>query len=232
MANFVNLLFWYYSDIFSISFLPSLNILKYIKIFIFFFFLFFFGLYMWHMEVLGPGIKSGPLTQCWTLNPLCHSRNSFLFFFSFFLFFFFFFVFLGLHSWHMEVPRLGVQSELWPLAYPTATAIWDLSHICGLHHSYGNTGSLTHLVRPGIKPTSSWILVGFVNLWAMMGTPETPKIFIFSSLSHYSILCSICRFHLAKCCFCWFMVLVVCFLMSFLFFIMSLCSLEFFEVCV
>ena len=23
-----------------------------------------------------------------------------------------FFVFLGLHPWHMEVPRLGVQSEL------------------------------------------------------------------------------------------------------------------------
>ena len=30
----------------------------------------------------------------------------------FFLFFFFFFIFLGLHSRHMEVPRLGVQSEL------------------------------------------------------------------------------------------------------------------------
>ena len=25
---------------------------------------------------------------------------------------FFFFVFLGLHSWHMEAPRIGVQSEL------------------------------------------------------------------------------------------------------------------------
>ena len=30
----------------------------------------------------------------------------------FFFFFFFFFVFLGLHSWHMEVPRLRVQLEL------------------------------------------------------------------------------------------------------------------------
>ena len=27
-------------------------------------------------------------------------------------FFFVFFVFLGLHPWHMEVPRLGVESEL------------------------------------------------------------------------------------------------------------------------
>ena len=49
----------------------------------------------------------------------------------------------------------------------------------GLHHSHSNlasklhlrptpllmanTGSLTHRVRPGIKPASSWILVGFVS---------------------------------------------------------------------
>ena len=30
--------------------------------------------------------------------------------------FFFFFVFLGPHLWHMEVPRLGVESELQLLA--------------------------------------------------------------------------------------------------------------------
>ena len=29
--------------------------------------------------------------------------------------------------------------------------------------AHGNTGSLTHWVRPGIKPASSWILVGFVS---------------------------------------------------------------------
>ena len=29
-----------------------------------------------------------------------------------FLFFFFFLVFLGLRPWHMEVPSLGVESEL------------------------------------------------------------------------------------------------------------------------
>ena len=47
----------------------------------------------------------------------------------------------------------------------------------GLHHSHsnvrfmsaacttvhGNTGSLTHRVRPGIKPASSWILVRFLT---------------------------------------------------------------------
>ena len=61
------------------------------------------------------------------------------------------FVFLGRQLRHMEVPRLGVQLELQLLAYATA---------------HGNAGPLTHSARPGIKPTSSWILVGFVNRWA------------------------------------------------------------------
>ena len=41
----------------------------------------------------------------------------------------------GLHPWHMEVPRLGVESEPQLLAYTTATATWDLSHVCDLHHT-------------------------------------------------------------------------------------------------
>ena len=35
----------------------------------------------------------------------------------------------------------------------------------------GNTRSLTHWVRPGIKPATSWFLVGFVFRWAAIGTP-------------------------------------------------------------
>ena len=50
-------------------------------------------------------------------------------------FFFFLFLFLGLNLWHIEVPRLGVQSEPYLLAYPTATTMPDPSHICELHHS-------------------------------------------------------------------------------------------------
>ena len=46
-----------------------------------------------------------------------------------------FFCFLGLHSCLMEVPRLGVKSELQLPAYTTATATQDLSSICDLHHS-------------------------------------------------------------------------------------------------
>ena len=43
----------------------------------------------------------------------------------------------------MEVPRLGVESELQPLAYATATATWDHSCICDLYLS-----SQQHLFNP------------------------------------------------------------------------------------
>ena len=45
---------------------------------------------------------------------------------------------------HMEVPGLGVESELQVMAYTTATATQDPSHICDLRHSLCNAGSLTH----------------------------------------------------------------------------------------
>ena len=46
-----------------------------------------------------------------------------------------FLVFLGLHSRHMEVPRLGVQQELQQLAHAGAIATQGPSCICDLHHS-------------------------------------------------------------------------------------------------
>ena len=48
---------------------------------------------------------------------------------------FFFLLFLGLNLWHMEVPRLGVESEL---QAPGA----------GLHHGHSNTG-----FEPCLPPT-------------------------------------------------------------------------------
>ena len=51
-------------------------------------------------------------------------------FFSFFLF-----CFLGLNPWHMEVSRLGVESELQLPGYATVTATLDPSRVCDLHHS-------------------------------------------------------------------------------------------------
>ena len=49
-----------------------------------------------------------------------------------------FFFFLGMHLWHMEVPRLGVESELQLLAY----RVRAVSATCTTAHS--NTGSLTY----------------------------------------------------------------------------------------
>ena len=63
---------------------------------------------------------------------------SFVLFFCLFLFFvfwLFFFCFLGPYLQHMEAPSLGVKSELQLPAYTTATARWNLSCICDLHHS-------------------------------------------------------------------------------------------------
>ena len=45
------------------------------------------------------------------------------------------FSFLGPHTGHREVPRLGVNSELQLPAYTTATATPDPSCVCDLHHN-------------------------------------------------------------------------------------------------
>ena len=45
----------------------------------------------------------------------------------------------------MQVPRLGAELKLQLLTYATAT--WNLSHICDLHHSYGNTTSFNPVSR-------------------------------------------------------------------------------------
>ena len=50
---------------------------------------------------------------------------------GFLLFIFCLFVFYG----RMEVPRLGVQSELYLLAYARAIATQDLSQVCDPYHS-------------------------------------------------------------------------------------------------
>ena len=57
----------------------------------------------------------------------------------------------------MEVPRLGVNwsYSCGPTPQPQPKPRW----------------SLTHWVRPGIKPASSWILVRFITHWATTGTP-------------------------------------------------------------
>ena len=79
---------------------------------------------------------------------------------------FYFFVFLGPHLQYMEVPRLGVESELQLPAYATATATpWYAT-------AHGNTRSLTHWVRPGNEPGSPQRHHQVLNRWATAGTPQ------------------------------------------------------------
>ena len=81
------------------------------------------------------------------------------------------FVFLGLHLRHTEVPRLGINSELQLPAYTTAKATRGPSHVCDLHHSSHQLWILNPPSETRDRTASLWILVGFVNHWATMGTP-------------------------------------------------------------
>ena len=56
-------------------------------------------------------------------------------FFSALFYHLFIYCFWGPHLQHMEVPRLGVKSELQLPAYTSATARWDPSRVCELHPS-------------------------------------------------------------------------------------------------
>ena len=48
------------------------------------------------------------------------------------------------HLQDMEVSRLGVELELQLLAYTTATALWDPSHILPTPQAHSNAGFFTH----------------------------------------------------------------------------------------
>ena len=84
--------------------------------------------------------------------------------------FLFFFHVLGLYLWHMEIPRLGVESELHLPAY--ATAMWDTSQIFDLHHSSRQHRIPDHWVGPEIKPASSWILFRLVSAEPWLELPR------------------------------------------------------------
>ena len=64
--------------------------------------------------------------------------------FYLYIIYFFFLVFLGPHLRHIEVPKLGVESELQLPGYATATATQNLSRICHLRHSSWQCQILTH----------------------------------------------------------------------------------------
>ena len=83
-----------------------------------------------------------------------------------------FLVFLGPHPWHMQVPRLGVKSELQLLAYATATAMPDQSLNCDLYRSSLQWQILNPLnearEQTCVLMDASWVHFH----WAMAGTAQ------------------------------------------------------------
>ena len=76
---------------------------------------------------------------------------------------------------HMEVPRLGVQSEREPPAYTTATATQDPSRICKLHHSSWQCQVINPLSGSRDQTHNPMVLSQIPFHCAMMGTHFTLK---------------------------------------------------------
>ena len=75
---------------------------------------------------------------------------------------------LGLHMWHMEVTRLGVELELQLPAYITDTQCWIRASSAAYTAACGNAGSLTHWARPGMEHTSSRTLCWFLSFFFLI----------------------------------------------------------------
>ena len=80
--------------------------------------------------------------------------------------------FSGPHPQHMEIPRLGIKSELQLPAYTTATATQDLSNVCDLYHSSWHCW----ILKP-LSEARDWTSVlmdtsQIHHYWAMTGTPQ------------------------------------------------------------
>ena len=86
-----------------------------------------------------------------------------------------FFFLLQSNLWHMEVPRLGVEAELQPLAYNTATP--DPSRICDPQRSSQQHQIPNPLREAGIKPASSQSQLQVLNLLSHNG--NSPEIMTF-----------------------------------------------------
>ena len=74
----------------------------------------------------------------------------------------------------MEVPRVGVKSELQLPAYTSATAMPDTGSICDLHHSSWQLQILNPLSETRDQ-TCILMDTGQIHFhWAMTGTPDLP----------------------------------------------------------
>ena len=120
-------------------------------------------------------------------NSQTFQEGHFLFFLSFsFLFFFFFSVFSRPHPWHRGPIRAVAtslhQSHSYAGSEPCLRPIYHSSCRCRI---------LNPLSKARDWTATSWFLVGFVNHWAMTGTPLffLLMIFIFSIIA--GLQCSV-----------------------------------------
>ena len=82
------------------------------------------------------------------------------------------FVFLGPHPQHMEIPTLGVSSELQLPAYTTATAMPEASRVCDLQHSSKQRQILNPLSKAR-DPTHNVMVPNQIRFrCATTGTPK------------------------------------------------------------
>ena len=100
------------------------------------------------------------------------------------LFFFLSFLpFLGLHLWHMKVPRPGVESEPQLPVFATVTTMQDLSHVCNLHHSSWQQQILNPLSEARDQTCNLMVPSQIRFCCTMTGTPPLffliPVLFVF-----------------------------------------------------
>ena len=90
---------------------------------------------------------------------------------------------------------LGCTHSIWGklegklLAYTTATAIWDPSHVCNLYHCSWQR----QILNPGIEPTTSW----FSQIHFFCTTTGTHNCILFYAghaghSDQYEVVCLIC----------------------------------------
>ena len=82
----------------------------------------------------------------------------------------------------VEVPRLGVSSELQLPACTTATATPDLSHVCNLHHSSRQRQILNPL-REAKDRTRDLMVPSRIHFCCTMTGPHLYSIYLFSYTS-------------------------------------------------
>ena len=165
---------------------------NFLKVFIYIFnFFFHFCCTQGKWKFLGEGLKlhhsshqscysdNARSSTFWaTRNSKCFILKVVGFFFLFcFLFLFVFLVFCPFraHPQHMEVPRLGVESEVFLPAYTTATAMPDPSHICDLHCSPWQRQILNPLSKARDRTCILMVPSRVCFHCSMTGTPKNFK---------------------------------------------------------